>query len=96
MRGVAAHRTLGAGWHHLVGVYDGRRLQLFLDGELAAERSASGRLVQSEVPVTLGDLGEGSARFEGELAETQVSSVARTADWIEAAYDRLSAGRKPG
>lgn len=96
VRGVAAHRALGAGWHHLAGVYDGRRLQLFLDGELAAERSASGRLVQSEVPVTLGDLGEGSARFEGELAETQVSSVARTADWIEAAYDRLSAGGKPG
>ena len=38
--GTAAHRTLAPGWHHLVGVYNGRTIKLFIDGMLVAKGPA--------------------------------------------------------
>lgn len=41
-------------WFRLTGTYDGRRLRLYIDGELSGEVPATGAIVASPQPVTLG------------------------------------------
>jgi len=78
VRSVAAYRRLAPGAHHLAGVYDGRSLSLYVDGELAARREASGRLVECGVEVTVGELSGGSARFEGTVERARITPAAVT------------------
>ena len=84
---VAAHQTLAPGVHHLAGVYDGARIQLYIDGTLAASRPAGGRpLQQTTIPLTIGHIAGGSARFQGTIAEVYLSPVAQSAAWVAATY----------
>ncbi len=41
-------------WQHVVGVYDGSKMKIYVDGKLKAQRSASGNLQQSNRPVSIG------------------------------------------
>lgn len=96
VRSIAAHRTLRPGWHHLAGVYDGQRLQLYIDGEQAAEREAAGRPLDTEVPVTVGELsGGGAARFDGTVEMARVLPEALDAEAVATVYRGLIAQR-PG
>ena len=53
---VTAKRSLNDGqWHHLAAVYDGQRMALFVDGELADSVTASGPLAINTEPVLLGE-----------------------------------------
>lgn len=84
---VAAHQTLAPGVHHLAGVYDGACIQLYIDGTLAASRPAGGRpLQQTAIPLTIGHIAGGSARFQGTIAEVYLSPVAQSAAWVTATY----------
>ena len=76
VRSVAAHQPLSAGSHHLVGVYDGASLQLWIDGKLAAQREASGQLLAPDIPVTFGELSGGGARFNGQIESVRVAPQA--------------------
>jgi len=76
VRSIAANRPPEAGRHYLAGVYDGRHIQLFIDGRLINEQAASGRLVTSDVPLTVG-------RIDGRIEEIRISNCARSADWIQ-------------
>ena len=78
VRSVAAYRRLEPGAHHLAGIYDGRSLSLYVDGELAARRAASGRLVECDAEVTVGSLSGGSARFEGTVERARITPAAVT------------------
>ena len=75
--GVSAHRTLNPGRHHIVGVYDGTSIRLYIDGELAAKRSASGNIANAAIPVTRGCLEDGSAPFFGRIEYASVSNEAK-------------------
>ncbi len=86
---VAAHRALAPGWHHLVGVYNGKTIKLFVDGALVRERSGSGAIQTNEVGVSIGHISRAAARFLGAVGEVRVSDVARGDDWIKAAYQNL-------
>jgi hypothetical protein len=86
VRSIATHKPLAAGRHHLLGVYDGAVLQLWVDGKLAAQRSASGRLIETDVPVTVGQLAGGGARFDGQVQGERVLTHALDAEAVEAAY----------
>ena len=80
---VAAHRPLNAGDHHLAGIYDGHHIRLYVDGILAAERAAAGRpLQQTDVPVDIGHLAGGSARFTGSISEIYLAAQAHGAEWV--------------
>lgn len=72
VRSVATHRPLAAGRHHLVGIYDGDTLQLWIDGQLAAQRKARGALLAPDIPVTFGELSGGGARFDGQIERVRV------------------------
>ena len=86
---AAANRRPESGWHHLAGVYDGRAIKLYIDGELVGSRSASGRIVRPGVPLTVGQLGGGGGRFDGTIADVRISAGARTAEWIRTTYETL-------
>ena len=71
----------------MVGVYDGSRLRLFIDGQLKAEREARGDLVLSDLPVAVGDLGSGTACFSGQIKAVELASVAWTAGEIARRFE---------
>jgi hypothetical protein len=75
VRSVAAHRVLPPGRHHLKGVYDGKRIRLWIDGKLAAERVASGRIVNNDLPVTVGRIESGIGQFRGVIENTEWSAT---------------------
>jgi len=73
VRNVAAHRSLPAGRHVLKGVYGQGKIQLYIDGALAAEREAEGQIQNCDVPVTVGHLQDGMAQFHGAVEEVHIT-----------------------
>ena len=83
---VRADRGLEPGRRHLTGVYDGRRVRLFIDGELVSEREGAGRILVNDADVTIGRIQDGLGYFNGRISEVRVSGAARSADWIRTGY----------
>ena len=94
-RSIAAHRSLAPGRHYLAGTYDGRALKLYIDGELAAARAASGRLQHSDAPLTLGTLAGGSARFDGQISAARITAAALDEEVLAAAWRDGHQAQKP-
>ena len=88
---VTSSRVLTPGRHHLAGTYDGRTIRLYVDGCLEAERAASGRLVASALPVTVGRMACGSAVLDGVVIEAEVTGSAKNPAEIAGFLDRASA-----
>ena len=88
VRSIATHAPLAAGSHHLVGVYDGASLQLWIDGKLAAQREARGNLLAPKIPVTLGKLSGGGASFAGQIDSARVVPEAWDAGRIQRAFEQ--------
>ena len=68
-------RVGSAVWLDLVGRYDGRRLQVFCNGRLMAERSCVGALRTNTEPLLIGaetDGGSVTRRFTGQLDEAAI------------------------
>ncbi len=42
-------------WHHIVGVYDGQKLCLYIDGQLNASKDAAGEIIAGDYPVYIGE-----------------------------------------
>ena len=76
--------VLAAGqWHYLAMIIHGGRVALLVDGtELAATPAEIGQLAGT---LTLGGSHAGSHYLTGEMDEVQVSNVARSPEWIQAA-----------
>jgi hypothetical protein len=72
--------------HHLVGVYDGQSISLYINGQLVNAQVAGGEIVNNGTDVTLGGLLGGSAAFQGQIEELRISSSARDAGWIRTQY----------
>ena len=87
--GIAAHRPLAPGWHHLAGVYNGRTIKLFVDGMLVGERPGSGAIQTSEAGVALGHISHGAARFEGVVDHVRISDIARSDDRLKTECQNL-------
>ena len=86
---VSPNYPLKPGSHQLVGVYDGSRVRLYIDGELAAEQPASGKLVSSGEDIAVGRILDGKGRFDGTIEGVAISTVARSSDWVKARYKGL-------
>ena len=89
---LCAHRSLSKGEHYLAAVYDGKSLKLYVDGELWAEKPASGRVQTNNTDLTVGRMLCGRGYFQGAIREIRVSAVPRSAGWLEATYKNLTAG----
>jgi hypothetical protein len=75
-------------WHHVVGNYDGSKMQLWIDGLLSAEISATGLIGVTDAPLYIGTEHHlnSSYTFHGWIDEVAILSRAMTPDEIAMAY----------
>jgi hypothetical protein len=78
-------------WVHLAGSYDGQTIKLYVDGKLAAETKAVGRIAKSDAPLMIGAVGPGSRTLDGRLDRVCVFSEALS----DNAVARLAGGDMP-
>ncbi len=71
-------------WTHYAGTYDGKRIQLFVNGKLEATAQAEGRVPKSAAPFYLGGLESGERRLVGRLEDIRFYNQALTAAAIPA------------
>lgn len=68
-------------WHHVAGVYDGSSLRLFVNGQPAAERAASGSRKTNPLPLFIGANPDARSRptqfLTGKIDEVRLSRAAR-------------------
>lgn len=75
-------------WHHLVGVYDGTHLILYVDGKLDAKTEATGRIRSNDWPVYIGENSEETNReWNGLLDDVRIYSYALSAEEIGTLYE---------
>ncbi|MGE3848766.1 MAG: DUF2341 domain-containing protein [Gammaproteobacteria bacterium] len=79
-RVVSATPLVAATWQHIAVSAGGGELRLFVDGRLAG--SAAVTMTDLEGPLTLGGAGDGSAPVAVALDEVEVSTVARSAEYL--------------
>ena len=64
--------TLGQ-WHHVAGVYDGKRMSLYIDGTLDTSQEASGPISVDDDPVLIGENADERERFwTGQIDDVRV------------------------
>lgn len=74
-------------WHHIAGVYDGKRIVLYVDGEEQDAVSASGPISANNVPVTLGENAASRGRlFGGWLDDARLYTRALSAEEVKALH----------
>jgi hypothetical protein len=74
-------------WQHIVGVYDGKRIALYVNGELQEAVSASGPLAQNTEPVWLGNNSAAQTQFfSGWLDDVRLYDQRLSESEIKALY----------
>jgi hypothetical protein len=75
-------------WMHVVGVFDttDQRVRLYKDGIEVDSAICPGSLQSNTEAVTLGSSANNEDNFNGMLDEVRISSVARSAEWIQASH----------
>ncbi len=68
-------------WHHVAGVYDGKVLKLYIDGELKKTRAHAGEIRHCPHPVNVGRNAEApDRRFRGAIDKVRIYNRALSAD----------------
>ncbi len=71
-------------WHHAVGVYDGSKMSLYVDGALGASQKASGKIAVNDEPVFVGENSEEGARgFNGLIDDIVILNHALDAEGVK-------------
>jgi WD40 repeat protein len=75
-------------WHHTVGVYDGIKLYLYVDGNLDNSVDASGCISQNILPVLIGQNAEAPGRqWNGLIDDVRIYSYALTEKEVRELYE---------
>ncbi|MDB5048053.1 MAG: hypothetical protein JWO30_1124, partial [Fibrobacteres bacterium] len=87
--------TNGA-WYHVVGVADGAKARIYVNGVEAANTAFSGNInYSSGSTFRIGEVDDGGGGsqqyFNGYIDEVSVSNVVRSADWIKLSYETQKA-----
>jgi WD40 repeat protein/tetratricopeptide (TPR) repeat protein len=79
-------------WHHITGVYDGKRIALFIDGMLDSQLSASGNTEINNYSFCIGnDLEFGGSDWNGLIDDVRIYSYALSAEEVKMLYE----GKEP-
>jgi len=74
-------------WHHVVGVYDGRMIGLYIDGRLDASESATDKIPINSQPITIGEnAGERGRCWSGLIDDVQIYNHALMPEQVTALY----------
>ncbi len=76
-------------WHHVVGTYDGNKMNIYLDGKLNASSTAyKGIVIPDKVPLTIGGLVNNTlGRFNGTIDDVQIYTRTLKTNEIESLYN---------
>jgi hypothetical protein len=75
-------------WHHVAGVYDGRKMTLYVDGAVDVSQPASGPINTNDQPVYIGENSDMTGRFwNGLIDDVRVYDCAIGQSEIEALYN---------
>ena len=89
-RAVSKAALDGAKWHHVVGVYDGQRIALYVDGELQESVTATGPVAINTEPLWLGNNSAArSGCFNGWLDDVRLFACGLTESEIKALYQAV-------
>ena len=83
---IRANKIPESGTHYIAGVYDSRRISLYIDGLLVNEQAAHGKIQNSAVPICIGKIQDGLGMFKGIVEKAEVFSSARSTEWIRQQY----------
>ena len=68
-------------WHHIAGVFDGKEVRTYLDGQLIAQQEATGVRKTNGLPLIIGGdvdrRGLPTSNFDGEIDVVRLSSKAK-------------------
>jgi tetratricopeptide (TPR) repeat protein len=95
--GVEGNMNVNDGqWHHVVGVYDGSKIYLYVDGALDRSLDASGTIDTSNHQVCIGENAERQGRnFKGLIDEVAIFDQALNDDEVRQLYDQGAASFIP-
>jgi hypothetical protein len=72
-------------WHHIVGIYDGSKMYLIIDGEMDSSQSASGRINTNNHPVYIGENSENTSRYwNGLIDDVRIYNYALSKEEVAA------------
>jgi len=75
-------------WYHIVGVYDGSYIYLYLDGVLKTSETSLSSIRDISTEVRIGELGGSTSRpFNGTIDEVNIYSRALTANEVKLLYE---------
>jgi len=91
---VRGNREVNEGqWHHIAGVYDGKKIYLYVDGRLDVSAEATGRMNTNLSEVLIGENAQRPGReWNGLIDDVRIYSYSLSEAEIKALY----AGRGPG
>jgi hypothetical protein len=72
-------------WKHIVGVYDGTQLRLYVDGVSTTPQAAS--VTWPAVPMMIGDRSISGRQFQGMMDEVRISRIARSDGYIKTSFN---------
>ena len=88
---VSADRPPAPGLHHIAGVFDGKRIALYIDGRKVKSRAVRGQIRECEQDVAINGILNGLGQCRGKVSEVRISSVPRPADYLRTQHANLSA-----
>lgn len=84
-------------WHHVAAVYDGSKLQIYIDGVLNGQTTASGTIPTNNYNVLIGENEQQTGRqFDGKIDEVRIWNVARSATEISNNLNATLTGKETG
>ena len=91
---VATDLPSPGSWHHVAGTYNGSVLAIYVDGQLAAQQSASGPLALTTDPLNIASKPSGNVftRFNGNLDDVRIYGRALSAAEIAQLYQMDTVG----
>jgi len=83
-------------WHHAVGVYDGSKVYLYIDGILDKALDASGTIATNDYEVYIGENAEQKGRcFDGLIDDVAIFDYALTPEQVYQLYNKDAASFIP-
>jgi hypothetical protein len=80
-------------WYHVVGVYDGQKISLFIDGDLVGSTNKTGIMNETlNESVRIGKQLEAGLGFDGSMSDVRIYNRALSETEIQSLYDQGGSG----